>query len=336
MSIGEIGWMLVERLLWASLTLALGFAAALLVSRLSFVAPAAKAWAWRLVLLMSAFVVTFNLGVALQVVKARAESNTVEFVNPLVLSAGAGLAAFWLLPACVLLFGLARSAWETRRMLLELPSMPPPPAAVKGGASYRLMRELSCPVVALCPRPLVAAPEWCWQDTPQARLALAHEAAHLRRWDVAWQMIGSAASALLWFHPLAQWSMRELAFWHECAADAAAIRTIECEHHDYATAIVDIVAGVRDPHIPLAIGLGMQAKQLGRRLEVAVDGDRARPLLGGIVALLIIAPALVPWRAVTAPREPNGDLASPRSLGSVVGGSAERDSGGAAAAVMGG
>lgn len=318
MSIGAMGWILMERLLWASLTLAVGFGAAALVSRLTFVAPAAKAWVWRLVLLQGALVLLFNLGVGIEVVKA-SNGTASGSVNHLSAATGAGLAVFWLVPACVLLFGLIRSAWQTRRMLLELPSMPRPLEAVAGTASYRLMRELSCPVVALCPRPVVAAPEWCWHSTAQARLALAHEQAHLNRWDVVWQMLGSVAAGIFWFHPLAQMAMKELSFWQECAADAAAIKMIDCEHHDYATTIVDIVAGLREPHIPMAIGLGMQARQLGRRLEVAVDGERARPWLGAFVALLIIVPGLIPWRAsAAAVREADADaVAVPTSYGRI-------------------
>jgi len=297
MSIGDLGWEAVERLIWTSLSLPLGAFAAWLVSRLNFIPPAAKAWTWRMVVLQATIVFVSNFGVALPVPEQTQGAASAPL--PWMAALGAGLAALWLVPALHRILRLLKAAVMTRRMLLELPEMTRPTGAA-GAASYRLMRELSCPVAALCPQPVIAGPEWCWQNSEQARLALAHEYAHIRRGDVIWQVVGSLAAALFWFHPVAARAFAELSFWQECAADAEAMATVSCDSHDYATAIVDIVAGARTPNLPLALGLGMQARQLGRRLEVAVDAERIRPWLGAAVAFLVIAPALIPWRMARA------------------------------------
>jgi beta-lactamase regulating signal transducer with metallopeptidase domain len=59
---------------------------------------------------------------------------------------------------------------------------------------------------------------------PERRLVLAHERVHARRGDNAWSLLALLLTALLWFNPLAWWSLRRFHGDQELACDAAVLR----------------------------------------------------------------------------------------------------------------
>ncbi len=60
-------------------------------------------------------------------------------------------------------------------------------------------------------RPVVLLPEQAqeWAE-PVRRNVLLHELSHIKRWDVAYQLIGRLAAAVYWFHPLAWYALHRL------------------------------------------------------------------------------------------------------------------------------
>jgi beta-lactamase regulating signal transducer with metallopeptidase domain/peroxiredoxin len=82
----------------------------------------------------------------------------------------------------------------------------------------RLTSEFSTPCLAGVVRPVLLLPEWECEDVRSAdlRAILAHELAHARNHDLAWNFAAHVASILLWFHPLA-WRIRAA---HTAACDA--------------------------------------------------------------------------------------------------------------------
>jgi len=84
---------------------------------------------------------------------------------------------------------------------------------------------LSAPVAFGSLRPTVLLPAGFAEefDRRQQEAMLAHELAHLRAGDPAWQLAADLACALLWWHPLAWWSRRRLCFAGEAAADEASL-----------------------------------------------------------------------------------------------------------------
>ncbi len=69
-------------------------------------------------------------------------------------------------------------------------------------------------------RPVVLLPEQAQQwPEPARRLVLLHELAHIKRWDVGFQLIGRLATAVYWFHPLAWYALHRLCAECECACD---------------------------------------------------------------------------------------------------------------------
>jgi len=123
-------------------------------------------------------------------------------------------------------------------------------------------------------------------DRPeQAEAVIAHELAHIRRFDWLGLVVARLTVALFWFNPLVwlvvrQW-MREV----ELAADADALGRID--RYDYAQALL-AVAGGGLAHRE-ANGMAFTRTALARRISTVLDsgaGRRMRPL---VPAMLIVA-----------------------------------------------
>jgi Mg-chelatase subunit ChlD len=80
-----------------------------------------------------------------------------------------------------------------------------------------------------------------WRDWDAARLGavLAHERAHIRRYDWLTHLASRLAICIFWFHPLAWWIDRELARLAEEACDDVAVSETK-DKEEYAATLVDI------------------------------------------------------------------------------------------------
>lgn len=120
-------------------------------------------------------------------------------------------------------------------------------------------------------------------------MALEHEATHLRRGDLWWNMAGLALLALSWFSPLAHWAFRAFRADQELSCDAlVAARAGTAGRYDYASALVKSAS---QPGLIAACPLN-HAAQLKRRLKM-MKTHRAgglRRILGGAstAALLML------------------------------------------------
>ncbi|QPQ55196.1 hypothetical protein IC614_00825 [Allosphingosinicella flava] len=117
----------------------------------------------------------------------------------------------------------------------------------------------------------------------EQRLALVHEAVHLRRGDLWWNLVALIVLALNWFSPLAHLAFRAFRMDQELACDAAvASRIAPSARHAYATALVKSAS---QPGLIAACPLN-HADQLKRRLKMMKThgGGRARRIAGGIAA----------------------------------------------------
>jgi len=128
-------------------------------------------------------------------------------------------------------------------------------------------------------------------DRPeQAEAVIAHELAHIRRFDWLGLVVARIATALVWFNPLAWLIARELAREVELAADAEALGRID--RYDYAQALLAVAGGGlahRD-----ANGMAFTRTALARRIAVAIEdgtGRRMRPLVPAILLLAALGAA---------------------------------------------
>lgn len=150
------------------------------------------------------------------------------------------------------------------------------------------------------------APAWILIDpvtlarAGQADAVVAHEMAHIRRFD--WPMLVAAriAVALLWFNPLVWLLSRTLARRGETAADEAAVRGIE--RADYAEALLSFATAPAARGV--ATGMALWPNALAERItHIAMHrhrrGSRAIPV-AALICAAIAAPPLAAARLVPA------------------------------------
>lgn len=142
-------------------------------------------------------------------------------------------------------------------------------------------------------RPIVLLPI-TWRDWPRQRqrLVLLHELAHVKRYDVALQLLARLACVLYWFHPLAWYALRRLRTERELACDDCVL-TAGGHASDYAQHLVQIVRSHRVTPMPAAVAMA-QSTRLERRVRALLDRARSHLPLGRTAGrLLLVGAALV-------------------------------------------
>jgi Tol biopolymer transport system component len=164
-------------------------------------------------------------------------------------------------------------------------------------------------------------------DEREVRLMLAHELAHCKRRDLAWNWLPALVSWLFYFHPLVWLMTRRWCEAQEVACDEMLIQGHVARPADYGRLLVKLAQ-----HLPLerratlaAAGVLGTYRSLERRIQAM---SRVKPIsIGRLTSVaaaltLIVLPATVPWRLVAQPtsgpalasgQEPQGG-ASPASL----------------------
>ncbi len=93
----------------------------------------------------------------------------------------------------------------------------------------KLHAGLSSPVTVGFWRPVILLPAALLSGMPVALLEalLAHELAHVRRWDYLVNLLQSVAEALLFFHPVVWWLSARMRAEREQVADALAAQALQ-------------------------------------------------------------------------------------------------------------
>ena len=144
------------------------------------------------------------------------------------------------------------------------------------------------------------------------RAALAHEAAHLRRYDLSFGTVVAAAECAFWFHPLVLLAAHEYALAREEACDAEAMRLSGTAADRYGELLLRLGLETSPP-TRVAVSCGSrQAGQLRRRIiMLAHASSRSRTRRVGAAALVLFACAtLLPLRFI-APATASGSSGSP-------------------------
>jgi beta-lactamase regulating signal transducer with metallopeptidase domain len=172
--------------------------------------------------------------------------------------------------------------------------------------------RIAVPVVVGMFRPMILLPAALATGlTPvQLQAVLLHELAHVRRYDLAVNVLQRFIEAFLFFHPAVWWLSRRVSAEREDACDDLAIRW-HCAPTQYADALLRVaelhaVAGAVLPAASLAATGGNQ-RELKRRLLRLLGHDdkpsvRLTPTGVVLSALLMTCVVVAPvaWRSVTA------------------------------------
>jgi beta-lactamase regulating signal transducer with metallopeptidase domain len=149
-------------------------------------------------------------------------------------------------------------------------------------------------------------------------LALAHELAHIKRRDLAWNWLPAAAKAVFFVNPLVWVAGRELGIAQEMACDEMAARASGAGFARYGRLLLTMVRPRRSAEptwAVAAVSAGASAKVMRRRLiELGHAQDPPAARLGGsVVALLVVCALVMPFQVVEAPRRE-----TPRARGSSI------------------
>lgn len=147
------------------------------------------------------------------------------------------------------------------------------------------------------------------------RSALLHEAAHLKRFDCAWQHLAHGVRAVYWCHPLVWFLSRALKDETELAADERAIRS-GAEAADYASALVAIARTLQEPgRLVRSQGVTfMNHRQLDRRVRSVLHGRRRGfSSLGGLIMAAFAAMGTYTAAGLN-PQKPQPELISAPSV----------------------
>jgi len=136
----------------------------------------------------------------------------------------------------------------------------------------------------LRPRILLPGEALLW-DQRRLQMVLAHEAAHIRRHDWLWQVLGQVACAVHFFNPLAWVAMKQLRKESELACDDFVLG-LGFEPDGYARTLLDIAKTTR---FQVANTVGMaHTPNVEGRLRSIVDGTKNRKWVSPRVTLCVL------------------------------------------------
>lgn len=162
-------------------------------------------------------------------------------------------------------------------------------------------------------RPIVLFPA-SWRDWSDERrqIVLLHELAHVKRFDVAYQLLARLTCAAYWFHPLVWHALRCLRTERELACDDCVLST-GVRPSRYAHELVDMA---RTLHLPFSAAMVAMAQstKLESRVRNMLDRAQSRVPLGRSAARILLATTVVIVTALAVVRLGARDV--PEAFGS--------------------
>ncbi len=257
----------------------------------------------------------------------RTPSSQVDAVRP-VDRIGQALPWIWSLGALWLLAGWLFEFVELARLRRRATLASVIPVELPKHLSVRFSAEIAVPMSWGFRRPVILLPEAARQWAPESlRLAILHEAAHLRRLDPLTRALAGLVCVFYWFHPLVWWAARRQRLESEKACDDRVLAA-GSEPTSYAELLLDLAQGLAwrrraggsqtmAPAMADRAGLGARLRsildpqtprrRLGRRTAVAVT------LAVAAMSIALVAVELVRREPVQGPI----DASSPRSAWSL-------------------
>jgi bla regulator protein BlaR1 len=144
-------------------------------------------------------------------------------------------------------------------------------------------------------------------------LTLAHELAHIKRKDLAWNWLPTACRVLFFPNPLVWVACREMGMAQEMACDALAIRTTGTDVRQYGKLLLSMVTLRETSKLgwaaSVAVSAGAPAKLMRQRLlGLKYMGDASsQRTIPGMLALALVCLLILPFQLAEAPRTPVGD-----------------------------
>jgi beta-lactamase regulating signal transducer with metallopeptidase domain len=174
----------------------------------------------------------------------------------------------------------------------------------------RVSDEISSPLSWGLFRPVVIIDPTTLASPSAADFILAHELAHIVRYDWLQLILSRVATALIWFNPFVWLLARMHSILAEEAADDLVLRT-GANRHDYARVLVEYSGRRNSERVSPANGVLSLDTSLGQRISRLLDGSRRRTparmaFISAVHALAVIATAPIAALSLAGPSG-NGD-----------------------------
>ncbi|NBC16138.1 MAG: DUF4097 family beta strand repeat protein [Bacteroidetes bacterium] len=162
-------------------------------------------------------------------------------------------------------------------------------------------------------RPVILLPQGAddWSDA-RKRCVLAHEMAHVQRWDCLTQGLAQLACALVWWNPLCWVAARRMRVERELACDDQVL-ACDTRPSEYATHLLDVARTSRRSFVSPIHAVSMaRPSQLEGRILAILDPERRRATLGrvtlgiaiGLAALLVVPVSALRPSSDAVPEQP--------------------------------
>jgi beta-lactamase regulating signal transducer with metallopeptidase domain len=146
----------------------------------------------------------------------------------------------------------------------------------------------------------------CRLDPHGRLLVLAHELAHVKRFDPWINLFTALTAAVFWWHPSVWIARREIGWAQETCCDALVLDRFARSRRQYANVLLDaldFVTAARVEVPSLANGLG-KSRSLKRRIEMVAERRLSHRLAWWSWPLLASAVILLPWGFLPAQAPP--------------------------------
>jgi len=234
----------------------------------------------------------------------------IEFLIPLLWAAGAALALSQMLGAWMIMLHKRRTALPFGDSVLF-------PALARTLGIRRPVALLEIPAGGmpltfgiLHPAVFLPAGARDWSED-RRRVVLLHELAHIRRGDLATQMVARAAVSLFWWNPLAWMLWREFVKERERAADDMVLRAGE-PATAYASQLLEIARTMQSAPMLISAAVAMaRPSQLEGRLMAILDARIDRSPLSPrapVAAALLAVAMMAPFAALQAQDKPDAAI----------------------------
>jgi len=257
------------------------------------VPSALQAWLWRIV------AIKFLAGLVLPVPYL---TKTVAFgfnpkPDPLPAVIAASFAVGFLMAAISLVRdGLAVRRLKQNSVVGDFPEVASIAARIgcRKTPEVRIKSDLDRPLLAGVLRPTIYLP--LDMDEDAREMVFAHELAHLRRRDLAWEWLFIALDAVFFFHPLAWLAHREHRKAQETACDAMVLRACHTSTAAYGRMLLNLTIAGKRRELALTANMAGTYAALHARI-VRLHRGHARMTFTTSLALALIAVAILPtWR----------------------------------------
>ena len=150
---------------------------------------------------------------------------------------------------------------------------------------------------------------------------LAHEMAHLKRFDLWWVWLAVLGEGLFFFHPLLWLARREWRLTQEMACDEMVVRMMRVPTSTYGDMLLGVAAlKLSNPLEPLLVTVGLTEtkEMLARRLNAMKTiklNSTKRMALATATILVVSALGVLPWRLVAQPATPGAATSQSQNSG---------------------